>query len=179
MRSTREIKKALRSRVNRELKRVYMKGLAKRPLNCVYNKSIELAGTDHVKLGVCVKFTRWQDGQDDGLWICDTVEDAKNCDMFVCRYNKEYLRETFDHEVLRNPERLAHYRDLDVLFWILEEEPKIRRWYEYFWAQLKEVGSNMRSLVFRKSGLPPLVQMEDIETARVATAVPDFKKEGQ
>ena len=109
----------VRKRLGAARYRYLRKYLRPRPCNCVHNHRHE-TGDGYVQL--CML------GSDDPEnWpgnICDTVENARTCPFYRNRHNKAELKAKFDLS-LQDPDILNNeYRDIAVLQWVLEDEPK-------------------------------------------------------
>jgi len=136
MRSVKSIRRLLRSRVFRELKKSYRRYLTRRPVNCKYNKRVPV-GDGTAEVGICLLFSKFDEVKvDKGLWICDQLEDAQNCEKFTCKYNKTQIKAAFEKGVLENPQKLEEeYKDIAALRWVLgNEKPEVplykRIWYK-------------------------------------------------
>lgn len=121
MRTSKEIKRKIKDLRYRYLQKKYKKLLARRPENCKFNFRQPLKG-ENTTIGLCIPNIELdineQEWQGD---ICDTPDDAKDCERYVCKYSKkkvtkEFNRETEDIEICREK-----YRDILMLKWVLEK----------------------------------------------------------
>jgi hypothetical protein len=113
---TQDLKKILKNRIFWELKKAYQSYLSKSPQNCKFCGDFMLKGS---VLDVCL--IKGQKGinplflTEDGIYLCDQ-EEAKKCNKFSCKHDKESLKNTFEVEVLRNPDKMREsYKDIYVL----------------------------------------------------------------
>lgn len=121
MKTPREIKRKIKDLRYRYLQKKYKKLLSQRPENCKFNFRQPIKG-ENTTIGLCIpdigSEINEQEWQGD---ICDSSEDAKNCERYACKYSKkkitkEFNRETEDIEICREK-----YRDILMLKWALEE----------------------------------------------------------
>lgn len=124
MLSITQVRKLIKTRRHRYFKKLLKVRLSERPENCVHNKEVRLNSKalkdiPHEAIRVCTfsldgDFTRDYD-------TCMTVEEAKSCSAFTCRFSKEVLKKSFQ-DMLKNPEFCAkNFPDLFVLHQVMEE----------------------------------------------------------
>jgi len=136
MRTSKEIKRKIKDLRYRYLQKKYKKLLTCKPENCKFNFRQPLKG-ENTTIGLCmpdrkeeVNETEWQGT------ICDHIEDARNCERYVCKFTKrkiakEFNRETEDIEVCREK-----YKDIFILKWVIQEHRTLfqKLW---FWKRKK------------------------------------------
>lgn len=136
MQSEGKIKKKLKDAKFRYMKRELRDKLKKCPENCQYNERHTFTTYSYVEgqekpvphvheVGLCMYGAanpeEWQ-GK-----ICDDVETAQECPLFLGKFDKEDIKAAFE-EKLEDPVVLAEqYKDLAALQWVLDtnivEEP--------------------------------------------------------
>jgi len=128
MRDESEVKQKYHQLLGRNLEKAFQKKLGKKPHNCLHNhvhsylnNKDNMIVVDHV--GLCML-----NSEDPSSWegnICETVADARFCQYFSPRYNKQDIYVEF-MEKISDPEVLQHeFRDMYMLRWVLGEEANL------------------------------------------------------
>jgi|AntDeeMinimDraft_6_1070357.scaffolds.fasta_scaffold15250_2 hypothetical protein len=132
MKDEAEIRKKYKELRYRHLKRHLKSHLSSSPSNCVHNLECE---TPEGPARLCML-----GAEDPENWpgnICDTLETAQKCPFFQSKHEKAELKEEFEQDMSDAKTVYHDYRDLAMLLWALEEEPKDQEVHLSWWKRLR------------------------------------------
>jgi len=126
------VKRKIKTLRHRHLKNLYKRGLERAVRNCRhfgYRRAID--GSETFRVGMCLLPC-----EDGGFQFCQHMDDVEECPDFELAQTKEEIKAEFN-KIMENPDLLAKcYRDLYVLEWVLDGEPRDAGMWGRLWQRL-------------------------------------------